>query len=121
MVSKVFEKLVNKRFVNHLNKLGLFSDFHFCFRSYQSFADLQTILSDRIGRAFNTSEQGFLATRVVALDRFWHAGLRHKLKSYEISGQIFALNLLVFFSNRWVWVALDGRFFKEYQVKAGVP
>ena len=117
MVSKVFEKLVNKRFVDHLNKLGLFSDFHFCFRSYQSFADLQTILSDRIGRAFNTSEQGFLATRVVALDRFWHAGLRHKLKSYEISGQIFALNLLVFFSidgSGWLWT---GGFSKNIKLR----
>ena len=44
-------------------------------------------MSDRIARAFNKSE----ATRAVALDIFkslnkvWHAGLLHRLKSYGFS------------------------------------
>ena len=33
MVSKVFEKLVNNRIVDHLEKYGLFSDFRYGFRS----------------------------------------------------------------------------------------
>ena len=33
VVSKVFEKLVNNRIVNHLEKCGLFSDFQYGFRS----------------------------------------------------------------------------------------
>ena len=50
--------------------------------------DLLTVVSDRIARAFNRSG----ATRAVALDifktfdRFWHAGLLHKLMSYGFSG-----------------------------------
>ena len=32
VVSKVFEKLVNKRIVDHLEKRGLFSDFQYGFR-----------------------------------------------------------------------------------------
>ena len=32
VVSKVFEKLVNNRIVDHLKKCGLFSDFQYCFR-----------------------------------------------------------------------------------------
>ena len=55
MVNKVFEKLVNKRIVDHLEKCGLFSDFRYGFRSSQSTADLLTVLSDRIARAFNRS------------------------------------------------------------------
>ena len=47
MVSKVFEKLVNK--------CGLFSDFKYCFRSSQSTADLLRVISDRIARAFMRS------------------------------------------------------------------
>ena len=100
-VSKVFEKLVNKRIVDHLEKRGLFSDFQYGFRSSQSTADLLIVVSDRIVRAFNKSE----ATRAVALDiskalnRVWHAGLLHKLTSCGISGQIFGL-ISSFLSNR---------------------
>ena len=90
VVSKVFEKLVNNRIVDHLEKCGLFSDFQYGFRSCRSTADLLTVVSDRIARAFNRSE----ATRAVALgiskafDRIWHAGLLYKCKSYGISGHI---------------------------------
>ena len=55
VVSKVFEKLVNNRIVDHLEKCGLFSDFQYGFRSSQSTADLLAVASDRIARAFNRS------------------------------------------------------------------
>ena len=90
VVSKVFEKLGNNRIVDHLEKCGLFSDFQYGFRSSRSTADLLTVVSDRIARAFNRSG----ATRAVALDiskafdRVWHAGLFHKLKPHGISAQI---------------------------------
>ena len=64
VVSKVFEKLVNNRIVDHLQKCGLFSDFQYRFRSCRSTGDLLTVVSDRIARAFNRSG----ATRAVALD-----------------------------------------------------
>ena len=51
VVSKVFEKPVNNRIVDH----GLFSDFQYGFRSSRSTADLLTVVSDRIARAFNRS------------------------------------------------------------------
>ena len=53
VVSKVFEKLVNNKIVDHLEKCGLFSDFQYGFRSSQSTADLLTNVSDRIAGAFN--------------------------------------------------------------------
>ena len=101
VVSKVFEKLVNNRIVDHLEKCGLFSDFQYCFRSCRSTADLLAVVSDRIARTFNRSG----ATGAVALDiskafdSVWHTGLLHKLKSYGISGQIFSL-ISSFLSNR---------------------
>ena len=122
MVSKDFEKLVNNRIVDHLEKCGLFSDFQYGFRSSRSTADLLTVVSDRIARAFNRSG----ATRAVALDiskafdRVWHAGLLHKLKSYGISGQIFGLISSVL-SNRRLRVVLDGKSSQVYPVNAGVP
>ena len=55
VVSKLFEKFVNNRIVDHLEKCGVFSDFQYGFRSSRSTADLLTVVSDRIGRAFNRS------------------------------------------------------------------
>ena len=81
MFCKVFEKLVNNRIVDHLNKCDLFSDFQYDFRSSRSTADLLTVVPDRIARAFKRSG----TTRAVALDiskafdRVWQAGLLHKL------------------------------------------
>ena len=101
VVSKLFEKFVNNRIVGHPEKCSFFSDFQYGFWSSQSTADLFTVVSDRIARAFNRSG----ATRAVALDiskafdRVWHSGLLHKLKSYGISGQIFSL-ISSFLSNR---------------------
>ena len=122
MVSKVFEKLANNRLVDYLEKCGLISDFQYGFRCTRSTADLLAVVSDRITRAFNRSG----ATRVVAFDisktfnRFWHAGLLHKLKSDAISGQIIGL-ISPFLSNRQLRVVLDGKSVQEYSIKAGVP
>ena len=75
-----------------------------------------------MARAFNRSG----TTRAVALDiskafdRVWHASLLHKLKSYGISGQIFAL-ISSFLNNRQLRVVLDGKSSQEYPVNAGVP
>ena len=55
VVSKVFEKLVNNRIVDNLEKYGLLSDFQYGFRSSWSTADLLTVVYDRIAEAFNRS------------------------------------------------------------------
>ena len=55
VISKVSEKLVNNRIVDQLDNCGLFSDFQYGFRSSQSTADLLTVVSDRIARAFDRS------------------------------------------------------------------
>ena len=117
VVSKVFKKLVNNRLIDHLQKCGLFSDFQYCFRSsWYTAVDLLTV------RAFNR----FGATQAVALDiikavdRVWHAGLLHKLKSYGILVQTFSV-ISSFLSNRQLWVVLDKKSLQEYPAIAGVP
>ena len=79
VVSKVFEKLVNNRIVDHPQKYGIFY-FQYGFRSSRSTADLLTVVSDRIARAFNRSG----AIRAVALD---------------ISKLLTGFGMLVFFTN----------------------
>ena len=120
VLSKVFEKLINTRIFNHLEKCGLFSDFQYGFRPCRSTADLLSVVSDRIARAFSRSG----ATRAVALDiskafdRVWHASLLlHKIKSYGISGQTFGA-ISSFLSNRRFQVVLDGKPSQEYPVNA---
>ena len=118
VVNKVFEKLVNNRIVDHLEKCGLLSDFQYGLRSSRSTADLLTVISDRIARAFNRSGATLYISK--ACDRVWHAGLLHKLKSYGISGQIFDL-ISSFLSNRHLRVVLDEKSSQEYPVNAEVP
>ena len=64
VISKVFEKLVNNRIVDHPENCGLFSDFQYGFRSFRSTADLLTVVSDRIVRAFNRSGTNLLAKSI---------------------------------------------------------
>ena len=55
VVSKVFERLMNNRIVDHLEKGGLFSDFQYGFKLSRSTADFLTVVSDRIAMVFNRS------------------------------------------------------------------
>ena len=82
VVSKFFEKLKNDSIVDHLEKCGFVSHFQYSFMPYRSTADLLTVVSERITRAFNRCG----ATRAVALDiskafdRVQHGDLLHKLR-----------------------------------------
>ena len=73
---KSFEKLLNNRLVDHLEKCGLYSDFQYGFRSSPSTAELLAVVSDGIARAFNRSETTRAAARDIskAFDRVWHSG-----------------------------------------------
>ena len=92
-----------------------FSDFQNGFRSSRSTADLLTVVSDRIVRAFNRSGATWAVAFDIfkAFDRVWHAGLLYKLRSWGISGQIFGL-ISCFLSGGWLRVIL-------YPVRAEVP
>ena len=63
--------------------MAFFSDIQYGFRSSRSTADLLTVVSNRIARAFNR----YVATRAVTLDiskafdRVWHADI-FQTKSY---------------------------------------
>ena len=78
VVCKVFEKLVNNRIVDHLEKCGLFSDFQYGFRSSQSTVDLLKVVL--IARAFNRS----------GLLELWHLIYSRLLKGFD---------MLVFFTD----------------------
>ena len=93
MVSKVFEKLVHNRFVDQLEKSGLFSDFQYGFRSSWSTIDLLSVVSDSIAWIFNRSRVAWAVAIDIskAFERVWDAGLIHKLNSYGIVEHILTL------------------------------
>ena len=84
VVSKVFEKHLNNKIVDHLERCGPLSHFQYGFRSSQSTTDFLTVVS---ARAFNRS----WVTRVLVLNifkafgRVSHVCLFHKLNSYGTS------------------------------------
>ena len=121
VLSKVFEKLVNNRIVDHLEKCGLFSIQFLISSTVLGLLDqlqisLQLHLIELLGLLL--TDLGLLELSKVFY-RVWHAGLLHKLRSYRISRQIFVLTS--FLSNRQLEEGLDGKSSQEYPVKAGVP
>ena len=117
VVSKVFEKLVNNRIVDHLEKCGLFSDLQYDFRSSPSTADLLTVVSDRIARAFNSSG----ATRAVIYPRLLTGMLVYFTNLSLIELQVIFGLISSFLSNRQLQAVLDGKCSQEDPVNAGVP
>ena len=98
VVSNIFEKLVNKILVDHIEKWDLFSDFQYGSRSSRSTADLLTVVFDRIARTFNRSE----TTRAVTLDiskafeRVWYAVFLHRHDDVIYSIAIYAADTTLY-------------------------
>ena len=106
--SKFFEKLVNNRSFGHEEKCVFFSGFQYGFRSSRSTADLLTVVSDKIARAFNRSQATGAVARDItkAFDRVWHAGLLQKLSLMEFQVRYLVLFFLfsVIDGFEWFWL-----------------
>ena len=102
VISKVFEKLVNNRIVDHLERYGLFSHFQYGFRSSRSTADLLTVASDRIARAFSRSG----TTRDLTLGFFGMLVFFTNLSLMEFQVRYLALLLIVSVTDgfKWFWM-----------------
>ena len=85
-VRKFFGKLVCNRHVDHLEKHGLFPDYEYPFTFFQSIADLLTVASYEVARAFygSGSTQAAVFDILKAFERGWHVGLLYKRKSYLV-------------------------------------
>ena len=109
VVSKVFEKLLNNRIVDH-SSWAFFLISSMVLGLLDQLQVFSVFLSDRIAGAFNRSGAPWAVALDIsqAFDKVWHAGLLHKPKSYGISGQIFDL-ISSFISNRQLQVVLNGK------------
>ena len=120
VVSKVFEKLVNNRIVDHLEKCGLFCDFQYGFRSCRSTADLLTVVSDRIARAFNRSGATRATDLSKAFDCLPHDLLIAKLHAYGLD--MASLKLLhSYLRKRRQRVKINNTYSSWSEILFGVP
>ncbi|XP_047140024.2 probable RNA-directed DNA polymerase from transposon BS [Hydra vulgaris] len=122
VISKVFESLINKHLISHLESNNLLSDHQYGFRSSRSTADVLTVITDRFYRALDRGgEVKAIALDISkAFDKVWHAGLFHKLSSYGVAGNVFKI-IESFLSNRSIKVVLDGQHSSSHPVTSGVP
>ena len=107
--SKIFVKIVNNRIVDHLGKCGPFSDFQYGLRSSQSTADLLTVASDRIARAFNRpgATQGVVLDISKAFDRVWHfwsSSQNLSLMELQVRYSVLFLFFSVIDHLEWFWM-----------------
>ena len=93
LVSKVFQKLVNNRIVDHREKCGLFlisSMVLGLFNKLQIF--WQLCLIELLGLLTDLGATPAVTLDISkAFDRVSHAGLLHNLRSSRISGHVFVL------------------------------
>ena len=121
VVSKVFEELVNKSLVDHLEICGILFWFPLWFQIFSINFRSSGSCIWWIAKAFNR----YGATQVVALviskpfHRVWNTGFLYKIKPYGISSQVLYL-VSYFLSNRQFRVFLDGKSLHEYSINAGV-
>ena len=120
VVIKVFQRLVDNRLANHLEKCDLFSDFQLILGLLEQLQILWKLyLIELLGLLIGW---GLLKLKHLIYQRL-STGIGmlvfFKLKWYRISGQIFDF-IWPFISNRQLQVVLDGKFSQEYRVNSGV-
>ena len=122
VISKIFESLINKKIVKHLDTFNLISDRQYGFRHGRSTGDLLSYLT----HSWLSSLRDFGESYTVALDiskafdRVWHKSLISKLHSFGFSPSLIKL-ISNFLANRQIAVAVDGSLSDYFPVVAGVP
>ena len=122
VLSKVMEKVVNRRIMTYLEKENLLSKHQFGFRTDLGTADLLTSLNHQWLSCINTGG----AVRVLAVDiagafdRVSHLGVLHKIRSYGLDGTLHRW-LTSYLTDRNLQVVVGGVTSQPFPIAAGVP
>ena len=117
IISKIFESFINDSLTKHRDITGLSSDLQYGFCAFPSTADILTVLSEHIYNLLDAGcrwrDAGGEMSAIVldiskAFDKVWHVGWLHKLKAYDVVGQILSI-LESFLQERSLKVVLDGQ------------
>ena len=124
IVGKIFEKIIFNKIYNFLLEENLLNSNQSGFRPSDSCINQLLAITHEIFEAFDCNPS--LEIRSVfldiskAFDKVWHEGLRYKLKSMGISGELYNL-LESYLSGRFQRVLLNGQSSPWKPVLAGVP
>lgn len=121
-VSKIFEKIVHTRLINHLNATNAIPHFQFGFKSKHSTTQQLLRITEHISNGFEKKEHTGAAFLDIAqaFDRVWHDGLLYKLKCLNTPTVIFNL-IKSFLSSRCFTVRINDTNSDVKQIFAGVP
>ncbi len=121
-LSKVFETILNKKFLKHLSSFSLLSDHQYGFRKGRSTGDLLAFATDSWSSSFSRFGETFAVALNIskAFDRVWHKALLSKLPSYGLYHALCSF-LSTFPSGRWIAAVVDGHCYTPKPINSGVP
>lgn len=121
-LSKIYEKIITRRLVYHLEKTDIFSKFQAGFRKNRSTLDQLIKLHNAAYHAINNKH----FTRAIfidfskAFDMVWTEGLLYKLRNLKIHGNLYnAIKLLL--TNRSIKVRVNSTLSDSHSIQNGVP
>lgn len=122
ILSKVMEKIVNRKILSYLESNNLLDDRQYGFRPRRSTGDLMTYLSHEIGRSIHSSGEAQVLSLDIAkaFDRVSHKGLLAKLECCGVPQSIMGW-IRSFLEGRNIRVVLDGSQSDPFPILSGVP
>jgi hypothetical protein len=121
-ISKVFEGLLNRHILGHIEDHSLLSDKQYGFRSARSTADVLALLSDRWTSALDQHGESCVVALDIskAFDRVWHPALLAKLPYFGFSPSLCRF-ISSYLSERTFAVVIDGATSLTFHTNLGVP
>ena len=120
--SKIFEKILNKRFRNYAEQHGLFHKDQYGFRPNRGTNTAIALAYEQIATALGEKQQCHVVLRDVAkaFDRVWHQGLKYKITDLGLP-TIYEKILCDFLDDRTATIQLDGYKGPSFELNCGVP
>ena len=121
-LSKIFEKVINKRFIDFLKKHNVISDYQFGFREGMSTTLALADICDQFQNALDNNEItcGIFIDLAKAFDTVNHSILLKKLIHYGIRGNAFEL-IKSYLNDRVQYVQINNFISSNKEILCGVP
>ena len=121
-LSKIFEKVIKKRFIDFLKKHNVFSDYQFGFREGMSTTLALADICDQFQNALDNNEItcGIFIDLAKAFDTVNHSILLKKLIHYGIRGNAFEL-IKSYLNDRVQYMQINNFISSNKEILCGVP